>query len=172
MSDTSARAPLNDDARAALRAEVGAAEYKGMSASAIASSLNAPTVTEGSPIRIGVTSAAVQRIVVPTSELYAINKLAAGDTPIAAAAWSFARMLERFVVIETDQPDILEAAEQAMAALVAAGALSAASRDAILALTQGTSASVSRHPRIVDVWMGIAEAPNAVTADEVAEVMV
>lgn len=158
-------------ALAALQTELEAPEYKGLSDAAAAALLNSPRVTAGASIGRDVATADVQKRIVPTGELYKITIAASANPPteISAAAWSFSQMLGRFAVISTSEPPVKKAAVGAMAVLVSAGLLSEESKAAIEAMMTGDEPAREMHPRIVDVWVGIAEAPNEVTEAHVRE---
>lgn len=169
---------MNEQARAALRAEITADPagrgYAGKTAAAIADLVNAGYSVAHTSVPADVATAAVKQIITPTGELFRIARQAAqvDDTPLTQAAWSFLQSIDRFDHLSTSKPTVLAAASAAMEVLTTAGLLSEDSVDAIVALTSTTPEPTHHSARIIIIMTGIEEAPNAVTADDVAGAMV
>ena len=105
-----------------------------------AETLKAQTV----PAVLDITTAAIDSVIVPTGEAYAITALGAkplsGASPptpedqVIIAAWNVNRMLTQLTTIATSIPAVLAPVQAALSGLQSAGVLSAASAAAILAL--------------------------------------
>jgi hypothetical protein len=105
-----------------------------------AATLNAQTVAAV----LDITTAAIDSVIVPTGEAYAITALGAkalsGASPptqadqVIIAAWNVTRMLTQWQTIQTSNPAVLSPVQAALSGLQSAGVLSSASAAAILAL--------------------------------------
>jgi hypothetical protein len=125
-----------------------------------AAAINAQTTTAAQDIAV----AAIEAIIVPTGELYAITQAAAkvpsGQAPptaedqVIAAAWSFTQMLGRWTTIQASNPALWSACQTVMAGLQAAGLLSASSVAAIAALQTAS----------VPTWQPVVNAGDIQTA--------
>lgn len=106
----------------------------------IADALNAQTHSINRDISVS----AVQKVLVPTGELFAVNQIAAkplsGTNPptqedqVTVAAWALSRMLDRWEVIETSQDAVWTDSLRSLNGLMAANVLTSASVNAISAL--------------------------------------
>jgi hypothetical protein len=158
--------------------------YAGHPADVQADLVNSPFTTTSAPGPVGlvdISTSVIVAIIVPTGEMFTIqmlaNKALSGQTPptpedqaTGKAAWSFLKMVDRWATIETSRPDIWADSLATLGVLQSAGVLSAASVAAITKQVVVTpAASVTQHdPRVVEIFMGVEGAPNAVTADNVA----
>ena len=128
-------APLIGGWTALTGAATVTTELQAAAAPAVLFTLAAMTVSTAT--NVDVTTAAIEQIIVPTGELFAINTLSqktpSGASPptdadeAIAAAWNVMRMLNQWTVIETSVAAIWSATQTAMTALVAANVLSSAS---------------------------------------------
>ena len=175
-------APLLALLKTEITADPAGRGYSGQKADLTAELMNSPFTTEvpaGPMVLRDIATSAVDKITIPSGEMFAIQTLStkplSGLTPPAgldlliAAAWSFTKMVDRWATIETSNAGIWAACQAGMAALQAAGVLSPASIAAIKALVEvvpnlGVTHS---HARVLDVFMGVEGAPNAVSADDV-----
>ena len=124
--------------------------YAGKAADQIAALMNDSYFVQGpapAAVTVDVLTADVQKIIVPTMELFRITRESEKPTTggpedaVIAAAWSFTEMLTRWENIETSHPDTWAAAQAVMAGLLAAGLLSQASVTAITALVNPAPAA-------------------------------
>ena len=123
-----------------LKAAIGQLSPTPPDVSSIAAAINAQMQQTAQNLQVS----DIEKILVPTGELYAITQTAAktpsGSSPptaadqVIAAAWAFSRMLDRWVTIETSTSTIWTACSSVMSDLETAGLLSAASVTAIGAL--------------------------------------
>lgn len=135
-------------------------------------------------VAVDVSTSAVQKIIVPTMELFRITResekptTGGAEDAVIAAAWSFSEMLTRWENIETSNPDTWKAAQAAMGALQQAGLLSQSSVDRITALVNPTPVAPpprEEHARIFEIFIrNPVSIPDdflsyEITADEVAE---
>jgi hypothetical protein len=145
--------------RAELTTDPSSRGYAGKSAEDAAALLNASYFVAGAPSACDVGSANIQKIIVPTGELFKITRTGAAaldgtaKDALIGAAWSFSEMLSRWSTIETSNPDTWKAAQASMAALEASGLLSAASIAAITALVEVTPPPVEQHARIMEIFI-------------------
>ncbi len=153
-------------------AEIAAA-YRALSPvpaslAAAAATLNAQTV----PAVLDVTTAAIDSVIVPTGEAYAITALGAkalsGASPptsgdqVIIAAWNVNRMLTQLQTIATSNPAVLTPVQNALSGLQSAGVLSSASAAAILALINVTVPKWQPALTTRDIWLAIGQ-PAGVT---------
>ena len=117
----------------ALRAGIAALDPAIISDVDRAAALNAQTQSKAMPVSVS----DIEKIIVPTGELFKITTIGS-QTPsgapsdqLIAAAWSFARMMERWQTIEVDNADLWAAAKSTLEGLQSAGVLSAGSVVAI-----------------------------------------
>lgn len=135
---------MTPQAVAAIKTEIAGATYATMTDAQVAAALVAPT-----PITQDVSAGDVEAIIVPTGELYAINQLAAkapsGASPpttadeAIATAWNFARMIDRWPIIQTSLANVWASVQSAFTALQTAGVLSSTSISTITALVKTTT---------------------------------
>jgi hypothetical protein len=169
--------------RAELTADPAGRGYAGHPADVQAEMVNSSfttTVESGVPVLLDIATSAIEMIIVPPGEMFAIQTLAdkvlSGQTPptqedrATGTAWSFLKMLDRWTTIDASKPDIWADCQTNMAALQAAGVLSAKSIAAITALVVVVPPPIvtERHARVLDIFLGVEGAPNAITADDVA----
>jgi hypothetical protein len=155
--------------------------YNGKTAEQKADLINSPYSDTPTTIfkRVDIDVSNLMRIIIPTGELYELVRVSqqapSGAQPptaqdqIIVAAWSFVSALQKFTAIETSDEIIWQESLATMNALVVAQILSP---DSVMAISNLVNVSeltgaVEHHPRIVDVFLGVAGAPNAVTPDDV-----
>lgn len=119
---------------ATLKDEISKPDYAGITDEEIADALNVKTI----PVVLDLIVAEVEKIIVPTGELFGISTRPVGQDPLSATCWNYSRMLDRWSIIPTSSPPILDATTASLDDLEKAGLLSAASVKSILDMTQGT----------------------------------
>jgi hypothetical protein len=144
--------------RAELTKDPAGRGYAGKNADDAAALLNESYVEAGTPVQRDVASSEIQKIIVPTGELFKITR--AGALPLdgskdalIGAAWSFSEMLSRWQTIETSSAETWKAAQASMGALKAAGLLSAESIVAIAELVEATGPGAEQHARIMQIFI-------------------
>ncbi len=130
---------------AALKSAIASLSLMPVGNAAIAAAINAEN---DSPTTVDIQSSAVEAIVVPTGEFYAIYqaslKAPSGASPptaadqVIAGAWNFYRMLNQWTTVSTSQAPVLAGVKAALGGLEAAGLISTNSVAAIEALWVST----------------------------------
>lgn len=100
-----------------------------------------------SSVILDITVSDIDKIVVPTGELFALQQLSSaalsGTTPptqrdqVIVAAWNFSQILARWTTLETRDSQVWASSRAVLVGLQAAGVLSSASVAAITALRSG-----------------------------------
>ena len=168
--------------KAELSVDPAARGYVGLTAGEQADRVNTPYTVTGpqqAAVATDITITALEAIIVPTRELFRISQIA-GTTPTGgaadvniAAAWSLMLMATKWTSITTSDAVIWASCQADIATLESAGVLSSASVQAITSLVMRVPApAVTEHnARVMEIFMGIEDAPNQVSAADIAEAL-
>ena len=168
--------------KAELTDDPAARGYPGLTAGEQADRMNTPYAVTGpqqAAVATDITIAALEAVIVPTGELFKISQLAA-TTPTGgandvniAAAWSLMLMVQKWTTITTSDAATWASCLANLATLGIAGVLSSASVGAITALVmRAPEPTVTEHnARVLEIFVGVEDAPNVVSSDDVAEAL-
>lgn len=182
MTTTSLTPSMLQLLRAEFTDDPAARGYPGLTAGEQADRMNTPYAVTGpqqAAVATDITIAALEAVIVPTGELFKISQLAA-TTPTGvandvniAAAWSLMLMVQKWTTITTSDAATWVAWQANLTALEGAGVLSSASVQAITAqVMKVPEPTVTEHnARVMEIFMGVEDAPNVVSSDDVAEAL-
>lgn len=139
----------------------------------IAEHYNAPRVTPGESIHVPVQCSTAQAVMMAQGTWGAIAD-AADHHEIAQVRQGCRTVrdaIQDLPALGTDDSRYYTVIGAALSGLVSVGLLSEANKSELMGLADSMGAATERHPLIMDVWLGVRGAPNAVSVADIEEAL-